>query len=121
MVFNNVLKIEYDNGLVFKHLDGNWFKPDFTLNMTPKGAATFLTMLRDVLREGTCQRDINVAGEYEVSIASYGGTAFSISPMELQGEMSRPIGLFKYDKYMLGKSVINGVSEAIIQISGIEV
>lgn len=117
MVFNNVLKVNYsyDGKLVFKHFVGNGFKPEVELKLTEDESLRLLEKIRESLREGNNQSHINV-GCYDIEIASYGAKAFSVLIMECAGEMSRPLGMFKYDKYMLGKSVVEGITSAIREI-----
>lgn len=115
MVFNNMLKIDYIDELRFKHFEGCGFKPDVSLSISEEDSIELLTNIRDIVREGTTQSDV-IVGNYEISVASYNSTAMSLTIMETRGQMSRPVGMFKYDKYMGGKSILQGLSEAIRDI-----
>lgn len=115
MTFNNVLKIEYYRTLKFSHFEGVGFSADVSLVMAPEDALKLLNELRGVLRDGNSQKDVYVSN-YQISVTSYGNTALSILVMELRGEMSKPIGMFKYDAYMGSRSLLDGVSLAIKEI-----
>lgn len=115
MVFNNVLNVDYQNTLRFRHLGRIGFETDLSLPMSKLEAISLLKDICDTISQGTTQKDI-VSGNYEVSVASYGGAAISITIIYVQGSMSKPVGMFKYDKYMGNKSILNGLNTAIKDI-----
>lgn len=115
MVFNNMLKIDYLDGLRFKHFEGHGYTTDVLLTMSESEALKLLEDVRVALRDGNSQKSVKVS-EYEIEIATYGNTALSIIVMQIRGEMSRPLGMFKYDSYMGRKSLLTGVAEVIKDI-----
>lgn len=107
MKFNNMLSIAYVNTLKFKHLDGFTFTQDVSLPMPPEDAINLLQKIRESLLEGNVQCSIKVSS-YDIDIAAYGNTAFSLNIMETKGQMSKPVGLYKYDSYAGGIPVLRG-------------
>lgn len=115
MVFNNVLNVDYQNTLRFRHLGRIGFETDLSLPMSGLEAVSLLKDICDIIRQGTMQKDI-VSGNYEISVASYSGTAISITIVNVQGSMSKPVGMFKYDKFVGNKSILSGLESAIKDI-----
>lgn len=115
MVFNNILKIDYLDGLRLKHFEGLGYKLDVSLEITEEQSIEMLTRVRDIMRQGTTQSDV-IVGNYEISVASYDSSAVSFMIMETRGQMSKPLGMFKYDRYMGGKGILQGISSAIRDI-----
>ena len=112
MEYCNVLKVDYMDTLRFKHLSGVSTVPDLSLRLTMKQSVSLLKSVRECLRNGSSQKYVDV-GNYEVNIATFMHDALQIHVIEQRGEMCAPLGSFNYDKYLGGKSLLQGITGAI--------
>lgn len=111
-----VLKIDYFDTLRFKRLVGYSTKVDFDIIISESEALAFLKRVRECLRQKTDSFLCEKLGNVEVSLR-YEANSLRISVMELDGQMSRPLGEFIYDSYLGGKTLLEGVRSAIEELT----
>lgn len=113
----NVLKVDYFDGLRFKHLDEQTgaTKVDISLDLTESDSKRLLKSIREVLR-GDCEGGLGDFGKYEITLKK--GTelsreGFTIGIMERSGEGSRVLGTFQYNKILGNPYMLDGITKAI--------
>lgn len=114
--YHSILKIEYTDALVFKHVQGFMYVHDVTLKLTKREAINLLTEIREAMRDRS-DFSIITAGCYDLSISTYNCERVKMSILEHAGEMSRPLGGYSYDRFIQGKSVLEGLTATISSLS----
>lgn len=111
------LKIDYLDGLRFKHMINYGSKVDFCLNIYKRDAIRLVEYIHDVLVGNIKSSIIRSFGRYDISVSMIEPNTFTISIMETIGQKCRPIGDFMYSGYMGNIHMLDGLRKAKQDIS----
>lgn len=111
-----------DEGINFKVSNGVFIIGKIVLELKPNESLLVLELLHKVVRESTLLHEASASvtvGRYDLTINcvriknnnTY-DCSLSIGGMENLGEMSRPIESIKFDKYIGGNTMLDGVRKA---------
>lgn len=110
-----LLKIQYLDGLQFKSIEeGVVYKEDFRLKISEEEALEVLEKIRNTVRYKEGTSILTKSKVYEIRAEYYKELVISI--LENNGQMCRPLGKFKYEGYMGGKHLLEGISSSISEL-----
>lgn len=113
-----LLKVEYDDYLYFKHLDGLWYRKDLMLNLSVSESLELLSIIRQCLRGDIAGTSVHI-GCYDISIMLEYTNTLSISAMECHGEKAKSLGQFTYRWYMGRSNLLTGITRAITELKSV--
>lgn len=110
-----MLKVDYLEGLRFKHFAVTGYIVDVCLYLTISDAVDLISDLRDITRGIKESLPRTTYGSYDITV-NMRGNNLRISVMQNKGEQLAFMGAYLYNKYMGGTSLTDGFSKAIREI-----
>lgn len=108
------LKLEYLNGLRFKHMTNHGSAEDFHLSISRRESIDLIKYIQGVLTGSIKSNIIRSFNKYDISVSMVDPNTFTISVVENRSQvLGKPIGDFMYSGYMGNVHMLDGLASAL--------
>lgn len=108
------LKLEYLNGLRFKHMTNHGSAEDFHLSISRRESISLIKYIQGVLTGSIKSNIVRSFNNYDISVSMIDSNTFTISVVENRSRvLCKPIGDFMYSGYMGNVHMLDGLASAL--------